>query len=353
MISAEAIRVLDELPGGWMVVGPDDRIVWVSHAAQEWLESGAATLTKAPLREGTPLRGLLAPLLERVRMRHDEVILREGMLELPGRAPKPAQIELAPTKLLSGGILVHVIPREHPALGRREHHIEELNLLTQMAHVVAHEVKNPLGGIQGAAQLLGMEADGDDQKKMVTMIIEETARIRRLVDDLLNLTEPLKLKQEPVNIHEVLDRVVQTLKMDPAFGLKPEAIFDPSLPPVLGDRDRMIQLFLNLAKNGLEAMGGEGKIVLTTAAASDLKLSSPGSGPLIRVTIRDFGPGLPPELLQRVFTPFFSTKRNGMGIGLTVAQRIVLAHGGLIVAENHPHGGLAIHTYLPSCSDEQ
>ena len=161
------------------------------------------------------------------------------------------------------------------------------------------------------------------------------------------LSAVIPLYNEGAFVHEVLDRVVQTLKMDPAFGLKPEAIFDPSLPPVLGDRDRMIQLFLNLAKNGLEAMGGEGKIVLTTAAASDLKLSSPGSGPLIRVTIRDFGPGLPPELLQRVFTPFFSTKKGGLGLGMAITQKIVRHHGGDVLAEDGEWGGARFVITLP------
>jgi two-component system nitrogen regulation sensor histidine kinase GlnL len=208
-----------------------------------------------------------------------------------------------------------------------------------MAAMLAHEVKNPLSGIRGAAQLLEQNAPESD-KELCLLIQDEVDRIRGLVDRFDMFSErPVELG--PVNIHQVLDHVRRIAQTGFAAHLKFSEEYDPSLPPVWGNRDILVQIILNLVKNAAEAVDPmHGEIVLSTAYQHGVRIAVPTSServhlPLL-VTVRDNGPGIAEDIQSTLFEPFISTKRGGQGLGLALVAKLVTDLGGLIECESRP-----------------
>ncbi|MBF0628978.1 MAG: PAS domain-containing protein [Magnetococcales bacterium] len=226
--------------------------------------------------------------------------------------------------------------------GKRIH--DALDSLGDLAMTVAHEIKNPLAGIRGAAQLLEGKASGPDLA-CVELIRTEVDRVSRLLDDLLGLAEKQLVRERDLNIHEILDHVTR-LCITAGERPVPIADFDPSLPPVRGDRDQLIQLFLNLVKNGMQAAGSEGRVRLVSRFSQRTRMEQGRRRRHIEVEVRDNGPGVPEEMRQRIFLPLVSTKSNGTGLGLSICQKIVQAHGGQLEMESVP-GSTIFRVLLP------
>jgi two-component system nitrogen regulation sensor histidine kinase GlnL len=208
--------------------------------------------------------------------------------------------------------------------------------------MLAHEIKNPLSGIRGAAQLLEQSAT-DDDRALTKLICEEADRIVKLVDRMEVFADERPIDREPGNIHVVLDHVKRLALSGFARQVKFVEEYDPSLPPVFGNRDQLVQVFLNLVKNATEAIGegaSDGEIHLTTAFRPGVRLRSPGSGTRVSLPlefcVRDNGPGVPDDLLPHLFDPFVTTKRTGSGLGLALVSKIVGDHGGIIECESQP-----------------
>ncbi len=225
-----------------------------------------------------------------------------------------------------------------------------------MAAILAHEVKNPLSGIRGAAQLLESTVAEDD-RELAVLIRDEADRIRALVERMEMFNER-GIERGAVNIHRVLEHVRTLAQKGFAAHLRIVEAYDPSLPPVYGNRDQLVQVLLNLVKNAAEAIsgeGGSGEITLCTAYRHSVRLAVPGSEqrmhlPLM-VTVRDTGPGIPDDIRPHLFEPFLTTKPTGSGLGLALAAKIIGDHGGIIEVESMP-GRTDFVLHLPVLTDD-
>jgi two-component system nitrogen regulation sensor histidine kinase GlnL len=206
--------------------------------------------------------------------------------------------------------------------------------------MLAHEIKNPLSGIRGAAQLLEQSAT-DDDRSLTKLICEETDRIVKLVDRMEVFSDERPVEREPVNIHVVLDHVRRLAQSGFAHHVKFVEDYDPSLPQVFANRDQLVQVFLNLVKNAAESIGenaGDGEIQLTTKFRPGVRLSVPGTTARVSLPlefcVKDNGPGVPEDLMPHLFDPFVTTKPTGSGLGLALVSKIVGDHGGIIECES-------------------
>ena len=209
-----------------------------------------------------------------------------------------------------------------------------------MAEMLAHEVKNPLSGIRGAAQLLEQAQADDGDRELCQLIQDEADRIRDLVDR-MDMFSDRPIELEAVNIHQVLDHVKRVAQTGFAAHLRIVEEYDPSLPPIFGNRDQLVQVLLNLVKNAAEAappIGGE--IVLGTAYHHGVRIAVPGSSQRVhlplQVTVRDNGPGIPDAVRATLFEAFVTTKRGGQGLGLALVAKLVADQGGLIECDSRP-----------------
>jgi two-component system, NtrC family, nitrogen regulation sensor histidine kinase GlnL len=250
---------------------------------------------------------------------------------------------LEPSGNCLGSILLLRNLTYHKELEEDLKRADRLAMVGTLAAGLAHEIRNPLGGIKGAAQLLRRSLDRDSSLIEYTNIMtREVDRVNLLIEQLLDLSRPAKLEILPLNIHEVLEDVLLLelkTKAKPTITVK--KLFDPSLPPIRGDRNRLTQVFLNLVKNGYQAMDGSGTLTVTTRLDTDRYVRGQGTGrsKFIWVEIADQGVGIKEEDLLHIFSPFFTTKNSGTGLGLAVCYWIIKEHGGIIRVETNEGKG--------------
>jgi two-component system, NtrC family, nitrogen regulation sensor histidine kinase GlnL len=204
----------------------------------------------------------------------------------------------------------------------------------QMIRKLAHEIKNPLGGLRGAAQLLSRQLASDELKEYTSVIISEADRLAALVDTLLGPGGPPS--KQPVNIHEMLEYVLKLIEPEEGSRLSLRRDYDPGLPLIALDRDQMVQAFLNLVRNAATALAGQGTIIVRTRAATNFTIGDIRHGTIASVEIEDDGPGISPELQDSIFYPLVTGRPDGTGLGLSVAQDLLSRHGGLIEFESRP-----------------
>jgi two-component system nitrogen regulation sensor histidine kinase GlnL len=252
-----------------------------------------------------------------------------------------------------GADLLVLTLHERSMAEKMDRHLTHRNAarsITAMAAMLAHEVKNPLSGIRGAAQLL--EQDADPAGRTLTQLIcDETDRIVALVDRMEAFSDQRPIERYAVNIHQVLERVRKVAQSGFARHVRLIEEYDPSLPAVAGDHDLLVQVFLNLVKNAAEALrDADGEIILTTAYRHGLRLAIPGGEgrqflPLM-VSVTDNGAGIPEDLRPYLFDPFVTTKRHGSGLGLALVAKVIGDHGGVIEFDSQP-GRTVFRVFLP------
>ena len=336
--------LLAALPHPILVLGDDDRVLYANAAAESFFSLSQGLLKRQTLPDIIAFSSPLAALV--VQVRRTGATVNEYGIEvgLPRSATHKLVDVFAGAMPDLPGLIVLMLQQRTMAqmIERQLTHRAAARSVSGLATVLAHEIKNPLSGIRGAAQLIepGLK---DEDRALAQLICTETDRIRNLVDRMEVFADERPLGTEPVNIHQVLDHVKRLAETGFAGAARISVDFDPSLPPVPGDRDKLIQAFLNLVKNAAEAIaeGREaGRIVLRTAFRPGMRLSVPGSSARVSlpfmIEVEDSGPGVAEALKPHLFDPFVTTKRSGTGLGLALVAKIIGDHGGVIECESVP-----------------
>jgi two-component system nitrogen regulation sensor histidine kinase GlnL len=340
--SATADAVLNALPHPVIMISADGKIADANAAAESFFEVSVSLLRRHLLRELVPFGSPLLTLVDQVRARGAPVNEYKVDLGTP-RNPGERLVDLHVAPLPERPDYVVVMLQERTIadkMDRQLTHRGAARSVSALAAMLAHEIKNPLSGIRGAAQLLEQSA-GDDDRVLTRLICDEADRIVKLVGRLEVFTDERPVEREPVNIHAVLEHVKRLAQSGFARNIKFIEEYDPSLPSVFANRDQLVQVFLNLVKNAAESIvdgDSDGEIQLTTAFRPGVRLSLPGSKTRVSLPlefcVRDNGPGVAEELLPHLFDPFVTTKPTGSGLGLALVAKIVGDHGGIIECES-------------------
>jgi two-component system, NtrC family, nitrogen regulation sensor histidine kinase GlnL len=333
--------IASALPMPVIVVGPKLEIVFVNPAAEQFFSTGAGHLLRQTLKDLIPFGSPLIPLIGQALERRASVSERHVDLSTPRHGERIADAVVTPLIEPEGTVVITLQERSlAQRIDRQLSHRGAVRSMHGMASVLAHEIKNPLAGIRGAAQLIE-EQLAPGERELTQLILDETDRIRALIDRMESFGDTRSFARIPVNIHEVLDRVRRVAETSFARNVAFVETFDPSLPRVLGDRDQLIQVFLNLVRNAADALPDSGgEIVLTTGYRPGVKFGAAVAGERLslplEVTVRDNGAGIPADLIPHIFDPFVTTKRGGSGLGLALVAKIVGDHGGVIECDSVP-----------------
>jgi two-component system nitrogen regulation sensor histidine kinase GlnL len=357
---ADPAALLSAMPVPVVLLDPENRFRFINPAAEQFLGISVAQARQMRLADLVPEDSPLFLLLAQVRQGDVIVSDHEMTLDSPRLHKPDITVQGTPLPEEPGAVLLVLQDSSAArALDRQLTFRSAARSVTGMAAILAHEVKNPLSGIRGAAQLLeGSVAESD--RELTVLIRDEADRIRDLVDRMEIFSEK-PIVRGAVNIHRVLEHVRRLAQSGFAAHIRFAEIYDPSLPSVFGTRDQLVQVILNLVKNAAEAITGGnintlvGEIMLTTAFQHGVRLAVPGSDhrmhlPLV-VSVRDNGPGIPDDIRPHLFDPFVTSKPSGSGLGLALVAKIVSDHGGLIEVDSRP-GRTEFRLHLPMLTDE-
>ncbi len=327
------------LPVPAFLIDPGNQVSEVNPAAEGFLNISARGLRGQLLLDTLDIDVPLEDALERVRAREGSLSISDADVSSGTMAPVQCNLDIAPMLGMPGFVLIIFQPRQlADRLGRAKSANKAAKSAIGMAEMLAHEIKNPLAGITGAAQLLSMNLSGDDLE-LTDLIVAESRRIVKLLEQVEQFGNLRLPDRKSVNIHDLLDRARKSAEV--GFGADMTIVeeYDPSLPPTYVDGDQMLQVFLNLLKNASEAAGSSGgKIRIKTFYDLSLRLRKHDGTAILplQVEIIDDGPGLPGELAENVFEPFVSGKENGTGLGLALVSKIIADHEGWITVDSVP-----------------
>lgn len=354
--------VLDSIRFGIVEVDGSGRVCNQNAEASQLLGVSADQTLGRTLFELLGAHHPAAKLLERVRASGEEVF--EHDCPIPARLgapPRTVDLVAAPVpgadgRDSEGAVLTlcdRTIGRELESLVTQRTRSE---IFERLAAGIAHEVRNPLAGIRGAAELLLGKLEEPALRRLPELIRSETDRIRRLLDDLGQITSGAQLIRRPTNLHRILDDLLELhagAATETAITVIRE--YDPSIPELSADPDRLVQVFLNLIRNSVQAMEGKGDLTIRTRIESEFHMVSRQGPPALslRVDIEDTGPGIEEQHLPHIFTPFFTRRLSGTGLGLAIAQHWTVQHDGRIQVESEPGHGTRMHIHLPLRSWKQ
>jgi two-component system, NtrC family, nitrogen regulation sensor histidine kinase GlnL len=347
-------QIINNLEDGVVTLDQDGKIVLFNEATEVLSEVSSGQALQQPLQQIFKREPWLIDLVKKACPPEQERARAEGELTTRWGRKTPVSATASPLQDRHGhflGTIVLIRDIKH----RREleedlKRADRLVMMGTLAAGLAHEIRNPLGGIKGAAQLLRRSVDVHPALREYTdIMIREVERVNQLIEQLLDLSRPPQLTLAPVNIHEILEDVL-LLEGQAVAGqdISVRKNFDPSLPPIRGDRAQLTQVFLNLVKNGFQAMERSGTLTITTRLETDYHIRGQGAerNRLIWIDVADQGQGINQEDLPHIFSPYFTTKHGGTGLGLAICYRIIKEHGGLIRVESVEGQGTTIKVSL-------
>ncbi|WDR03326.1 ATP-binding protein [Devosia algicola] len=348
-----ALAVLQSLPQPIVVCSEDHQIIFVNYAAESFFGASMSVLCRQKLDDlvafGSPVIGLVETVLTR---RAPMAEYRVGIGSSRFGDERIADVFATPIADNDSGVVLLIQERTMAdKIDRQMVSRGAARSVTGLASMLAHEIKNPLSGIRGAAQLLEQTVSSEEIV-LARLIREETDRIVGLLDRVEVFGDDRPLESEPINIHAILDRVKLLASNGVGRGINIVEEYDPSLPPVIGHRDQLIQVMLNLVKNAAESLEKTSapEIKLSTAFRPGIRIAVTGVSERIslplEIVIEDNGPGVPPDVLPFLFDPFVTTKANGSGLGLALVAKIVGDHGGVIDCDSRP-GRTRLRILLP------
>ncbi len=347
----DPITVLEALPNPLFTVDSKNKISYLNSSAELFFDGSSIALQGVALSDLLPIDMPLFEMINQARSNGTSISDYDLVVETPRIGIKVVNIGISPIPDSDGSVIISLFER---SIAQKLHHQEQFRgaarSISGMAAMLAHEVKNPLSGIRGAAQLLSETIESDDQS-LTQLICDETDRICALVDKMEEFSDERPIHKTAVNIHEVLDHCRQLAST--GFGKHVKFIekYDPSLPPALGNRFILIQLFLNLLKNSCEAISNSaGEVILETSYRHGMSVSVGGTQQKIHlpllISIRDNGVGISSDLTTNIFEPFITTKASGTGLGLAFVAKAVADHGGVVEVDSFP-GNTVFHITLP------
>ncbi len=335
--------VLDAISQPVIMVSAENYIAYANLDAEQFFRSGSSILARNRLESFLPFGSPLLALVDQVRT--SQMPVNEYRVDVSSPrlgAERIVDVYVAPVAELPGAVVILFKEKTMAEkIDRQMTHRGAARSVTGLASMLAHEIKNPLSGIRGAAQLLE-QVVSDEDRALARLITDETDRIVSLVDRMEVFSDERPIERSAVNIHAVLDHVKAIAKNGFARKIRFVEDYDPSLPPVFANRDQLVQVFLNLLKNASEAIGDRegGEIVLSTAYRPGIRLQVPGARDRVALPlefcVHDNGPGVPQDMLPHLFDPFVTTKTNGSGLGLALVAKIIGDHGGIIECDSHP-----------------
>lgn len=345
--------VLDSLNTAVIALDQDFRVNHLNHAAENLLDISERRSYSQPVKTLLS-QGNLHEDLKRSRLQQQQFTRRKTLITINDE-PVTVDYTITPVEDKNISVLLEIHPGD-----RLQRITREVSLVSKqetakiLARGMAHEVKNPLGGIRGAAQLLERQLETDEQREFTTIIIEEVDRLRDLVDQMLGPNKPLCLKDQ--NIHEVLERVVQLIDAETEGVITFIRDYDPSIPEIPSDRERLIQAILNIVRNAMQAIEqhcllsdgslSDGQITIQTRIIRQFTIANERCRLVCNISIIDNGSGIPENMIENIFYPMISGRAEGTGLGLPMAQSIISQHKGLIECESQP-GNTCFHIYLP------
>ncbi|MEM9471582.1 MAG: ATP-binding protein [Pseudomonadota bacterium] len=338
--------MLQSLPSPVVVISSDDRIIAANAAAEEFFSVSQSMLKRMGLDDIVPFASPLYTATSRLRATGttlSEYGVKLGTPRTGGGRTVDIQAGVIPED--PGSIILVILQRSVAlAFDRQLNNLQAARSVSGMASMLAHEIKNPLSGIRGAAQLLETNAPAED-RELTQLICSETDRIRELVDQMEVFSDERSPAMEPLNVHTVLEHVRKLAASGFASHIEFVEDYDPSLPHISGNRDQLIQVFLNLVKNACEAIDraqASGKIVLSTSYKPGIRMQVSGSDGSIslplEIAVHDNGSGISEDVAQHLFDPFVTSKDSGRGLGLALVAKLVRDHGGIVDASTNDDG---------------
>lgn len=340
-------KILDHLNEAILLFDKDLLLTYINPAGEILLADSAKHLLGSPAHKlfKTSHTLLFDDLLQRLHL-HEPLVDRELILE---RLNQSITVNLSATPLQENGELNEILIElqqvdRHLRITKEEQLLAQQNTSRMLVRGLAHEIKNPLGGLRGAAQLLDLELHDPELKEYTQIIIAESDRLQDLMDKMLGPNKPAH--KSLLNIHEVLERVRQLVVAQANKTILLRTDYDPSIPELYADKNQLIQALLNIVRNAVQAIQNEGEIIIKTRIRRHMTIGRKRYKLTIKIDITDSGPGIKPELMGQIFYPMITGRAEGTGLGLSIAQSLINQHNGLIECESEP-GHTVFSIYLP------